>query len=70
MVYKGGLITFRLKDKKELLCKPLSDIELKEEAEGFLLINRKTKEEYGYICDFFGITEEELFTAFGYSKHD
>ena len=67
-MYEGQLVTFKIKDKKELSAVSLSDLEAIIDDTG-LLLKKKTGEDLGYFEAVYGIDFYEMMEFFGY-KYD
>lgn len=65
-MYQGQLVTFRLKDKEELVAVSLLDIDSEINENGLLLKNNKNGEIIGYFSAVFGIEFEEMMHILGY----
>ena len=65
-MYQGELVTFRIKDKEELVCISLLDIDSEINENGLLLKYNKDGKEIGYFCDVYGIEFDEMMHILGY----
>ena len=65
-MYQGQLVTFNIKDKEELVCVSLLDIDTEITENGLLLKYKKNGEIIGYFSSVCGIEFDEMMTILGY----
>lgn len=66
-MYTGQLITFKIKDRPNLIAMSLLDLEAEIDTEGLLLIDKRTKEPIGYYERSAGINFEEMLKLLGFT---
>lgn len=69
-MYEGQLVTFRLKNKQELVSCSLLDLNGIINDKGLLLVKKNSGEELGYFENVIGINFYDMMTFFGYEYDD